>query len=277
MQRTIEYELTTSTASVAVRSFYYNRPAVDVLTHYDDRYFMNVALGPRPPHPRGRYQEVWSERRAEQCGECVFVPKGLTLLGACDPGYHRDLVLILSPDLFTLDWRDMCDRALVEAMHVECAEMKRGIRRIVWELSNPSFNSPSVIGALCIMLAVDIERRLQSVTEGDFPKIGGLSPFRLRKIEERIHSELPIPALSELADYCGLSLRHLARAFREETGRTIGEYINVAAREKAFDLLRNSELTIGEIARQVGFSCGASFSYAFRRDTGQKPSDVRKS
>jgi AraC family transcriptional regulator len=276
VQRTIEYELTTSKASVAVRSFCYNRPAVDVRTHYDDRYFMSVALGPRPPNPRARYQEVWSERRVEQCGECVFVPQGLTMLGACDPGYERDLVLLLNSDLFTLDWRDMCDRALSEAMHVEYAEMKRSIRRIVWELSNSSFSSPMVIDALCIMLAVDIERRLQGVAEGDSRKIGGLSPLRLRKIEERIHSDLPIPALSELADYCGLSLRHLARAFREETGRTIGEYINVAAREKAFDLLRNSDLTIGEIARQAGFSSGASFSYAFRRDTGLKPSDVRK-
>jgi AraC family transcriptional regulator len=259
-----------------VRSFCYSRPAVDVETHYDDRYFVNVALEPRPSNPRARYQEIWSERRAEHIGECVFLPKGLTMLGACDPGYQRDLVLLFEADLFTLDWHDMCDRALVEALHVECVEIKRCARRIVWELSNPSFNSPIVIDALCIMLAVDIERRLQGVSDGDARKIGGLSPLRLRKIEERIHSDLPIPALSGLADYCGLSLRHLARAFREETGRTIGEYVNLAAREKAFELLRNSDLTIGEIARQVGFSSGASFSYAFRRDTGMKPSDVRK-
>jgi AraC family transcriptional regulator len=126
------------------------------------------------------------------------------------------------------------------------------------------------------LVAIDIQRRLQGLDQSGDRKIGGLSPSRLRKIEARIHSDLPIPALSELADYCGLSVRHLARAFREETGRTIGEYVTTTAREKAFELLRKTDATIASISKQVGFSSAASFSYAFRRDTGLKPSDVRK-
>jgi AraC family transcriptional regulator len=259
-----------------IRSLCYTRPATDVQTFHDDSCFLSYTLEPRPGNARGAFREVWTDGRSEQCGDIVFVPKGIRLVAACDAGHQRYLALNLAADLFSVEWPALGDRALVESLSLECPDVKRGLRRLVWELVNPSLTSPIAIDALSTMLAVDIERRLQGLNQENGRKIGGLSPVRLRRIEARIHSDLPIPALTELADHCGLSLRHLARAFREETGRTIGEYVNTAAREKAYRLLRSGELTIGAIARQVGFSSAASFSYAFRRDTGTKPSDVRK-
>lgn len=277
MERTIEQALATEHAAAEIRSLAYVRPATNVQTHYDDSCFISFTLEPRPSNSRGSYSEVWSPARAETVGDILFVPNGFTFVASCDAGHQRYLALNLAADLFTLEWENLCDRALLETVSLECPEVKRGLRRLVAELSNPCLTSPMAIEAQSSLVAIDIQRRLEGIEQATTErKIGGLSPARLRRIRERIHSDLPIPALSELADYCGLSIRHLARAFREETGQTIGEYVTTAAREKAFDLLRNSEVTIASIARQVGFSSAASFSYAFRRDTGLKPSDVRK-
>ena len=276
VERLIEYALKTNKASIEVRSLDYRRPAANVQTHHDDSCFVSFALEPRPGNAKATYQELWSPKRTEACGDIVFVPSGMTLVASCDAGHQRYLALNLASDLFSLDWARLPDRAIVETLSVEGADVKRALRRLLSEISFPTLGSPIAIDALAILLGIDIERRLMDLDREADRKIGGLSPSRLRKIEDRIRSDLPIPALSELAAHCGLSVRHLARAYREETGRTIGEYISSVARERAFDLLRNSGDTIGTIARMVGFSSAASFSYAFRRDTGMKPSDVRK-
>ena len=276
MERHIEYALKTEKAAIEIRSLDYARPATNVQTHHDDSCFISFALEPRPGNAKGTYQEIWSPRRAEACGDIVFVPSGMTLVASCDAGHQRYLALNLAAELFSLDWPGLGDRAMVETLSLECAEVKRALRRLVLEISSPTLASPMAIDALAILLGIDIQRRLRGLDPDAERKIGGLSPSRLRRIEARIRSDLPIPALSELASHCGLSVRHLARAFREETGRTIGEYINSVAKERAFEMLRNSNDTIGSIAKQVGFSSPASFSYAFRRDTGMKPSDVRK-
>jgi len=275
-ERIIEHALVTPKAKMEIRSFAYVRPATNVQTHNDDSCFISFTLEPRPTNARGSYQEIWNSARSEVCGDIVFVPPGMTLVASCDAGHQRYLACNIAAELFSLDWRNLGDRALVETLSLECAEVKRGLRRLIHEISNPSLTSPLAIDAASALVAIDIERRLLGLDVGADRKIGGLAPSRLRKIEARILSDLPIPALTELADHCGLSVRHLARAFREETGKTIGEYVGTAAREKAFRLLRSTDTTIGEIARLVGFSSAASFSYAFRRDTGMKPSDVRK-
>jgi len=61
-----------------------------------------------------------------------------------------------------------------------------------------------------------------------------------------------------------------------ETGRTIGEYVTLASRERACALLSTTDLPVHAIATQVGFSSAASFSYAFRKATGIRPTDLRK-
>ena len=48
-------------------------------------------------------------------------------------------------------------------------------------------------------------------------------------------------------------------------------------RECASALLSSTDLPVSTIVAQAGFSSTASFSYAFRRATGVRPSDLRRS
>jgi len=51
-----------------------------------------------------------------------------------------------------------------------------------------------------------------------FPK-GGLAPWRERRVKELMSASLDEELLlSRLAEECGLSVRHFARAFRQCTG-----------------------------------------------------------
>jgi len=245
-------------------------------THCDDRCFISVSLGPRPPGARARFDEIWEEPRYEPVGDITFVPAGLTMIGTCDAVPFRYMACHIDADLFGLDWHDLGETACLESLKLGSPEAMRGLRRIYRETADPSLASPLALEAAAILVAVDIQRRIRRVNRPPQRKRGGLTPARLRRIEARLNADLPLPTLAELAGECELSVRHLARAFREETGRTLGAHVTDAGRRRAFALLQHTDLPIRQIARQAGFASPASFAYAFRRATGQTPGQARR-
>lgn len=61
-------------------------------------------------------------------------------------------------------------------------------------------------------------------------------------------------------------------AFEERFGGTFSKYLLSQRMERAAALLE-SRATLGEIAREVGFSCGHALSYAFKKYYGFPPSE----
>jgi len=104
---------------------------------------------------------------------------------------------------------------------------------------------------------------------------GGLAPWRLRAIEERLENVTRAPTLSELAGICKLSVRQLSRGFRASRGLSIGSYVA----EKRFEHAKR-RLAMGEsvksVAYALGFASPSSFCYAFRRLTGFAPAEFRR-
>lgn len=82
---------------------------------------------------------------------------------------------------------------------------------------------------------------------------------------------------AEIEKVCGLSYKYAGTLFKEVTGRTIKEYQYMLRLELAEKYLRETDIQIGEIARQTGFSDVFYFSRIFRREKGCTPSEYRKS
>src|SRR3546814_11482944 len=68
--------------------------------------------------------------------------------------------------------------------------------------------------------------------------------------------------------------RTLLRRLREEN-TTFQEVLDSLREELAYDYLRRRDLTIENIAYLLGFSSSSTFSRAFMRWTGQRPSGWR--
>ena len=83
--------------------------------------------------------------------------------------------------------------------------------------------------------------------------------------------------LEELTQTAHMSRSNLMRVFRKATGQTPIEYLLRIRTQRAMELLRNSDLTITEIALEVGFNDSNYFSRQFRKITGESPRDFRKS
>jgi AraC-like DNA-binding protein len=94
-----------------------------------------------------------------------------------------------------------------------------------------------------------------------------------RHIETHFDQELSVAQLAQLTR---LSRFHFSRLFKELTGRTITEYINMTRIDKAEHLLRSTSLTVSEIAAAAGFRDIYYFSRTFKKYKNAPPSALRK-
>ena len=82
--------------------------------------------------------------------------------------------------------------------------------------------------------------------------------------------------IADLADAMHWNTRTLNRRFRAATGMTPLAYLQSLRMNTARDLLRHSNLSIGEIAQQTGLQDPSYFSKIFRRHSGMTPLHYRE-
>jgi AraC-like DNA-binding protein len=83
------------------------------------------------------------------------------------------------------------------------------------------------------------------------------------------------PNAAAIARALGLSERTLRRRLRAH-GTSLREIAHSVRLQRALTLVRNSQLTVSEMAHRCGFSDGAAFARAFRRWTGLAPIEAIK-
>ena len=79
-----------------------------------------------------------------------------------------------------------------------------------------------------------------------------------------------------LAETAGVSVRQLERLFQSHLGCTIGQHMSSLRLERARLLLRQTSLSVLEVAVASGFTSAAHFSRAYRSRYGYPPRTERK-
>ena len=95
--------------------------------------------------------------------------------------------------------------------------------------------------------------------------------FILHYMEEHYDSI----SLSERSAFFGYSERQLQRIIKKATGKTFMENIQNHRIKQAENLLKNSDLSIEQIAISVGYSSTNNFRKIFKRITGSMPSKYK--
>jgi AraC family transcriptional regulator len=109
------------------------------------------------------------------------------------------------------------------------------------------------------------------------PVVGGLSPNALRRAIERLRSDSDADvSLAALASDAGLSRFHFCRAFKESTGLSPHAWLRQQRLEQAKTMLRDPTMSVASVAAALGYASQTAFAAAFRRLTGQTPSDWRR-
>ncbi|KQN97714.1 response regulator transcription factor [Paenibacillus sp. Leaf72] len=84
-------------------------------------------------------------------------------------------------------------------------------------------------------------------------------------------------AMDEMAHRLNLNPSHFSRIFKQETGETFVEFVTRTKMEKAKELLNQSDMTVVEIAEQLGYEHTSYFIKLFRNASGMSPNEFRKS
>lgn len=96
-----------------------------------------------------------------------------------------------------------------------------------------------------------------------------ISEIVLDKLEDKL-------SLSYISKRLNMSKEHLCRLFKEETGMTVGEYIQREKIRHARSLLRDNSMNIKEIAYHLNYSSPSQFNRQFKKETGMTPTEYRQ-
>lgn len=94
-----------------------------------------------------------------------------------------------------------------------------------------------------------------------------------RYVEQHYRSNVTLESLSEAFYY---SPNYLNQIFKQETGRTILDYVTRFKMEKAKEMLADDQYKLYEIAEQLGYQHTAYFSSLFKKYMGFTPKDFRR-
>lgn len=150
------------------------------------------------------------------------------------------------------------------------------MERLRDELTSPQA-SPLILQGIAQIIAVHLARNYGVTDEESRSVSPSLPGFKLRKITDWMAEHVAEDFnLAELAAQAGLSKFHFQRLFKSAVGVSPSRYhINLRMNE-ARRMLRETKMSVIDVALEVGYSDPSHFARLFRRETGLSPSDYRR-
>ena len=96
----------------------------------------------------------------------------------------------------------------------------------------------------------------------------------VRLIQEQYKQ--PGLSLGDLAGQLNVSIWHLSRLFKEQTGFSVKQYVRGVRMSKAEGLLVSTMLSIKEVAAAVGYNYASDFDHHFKKTHKMNPGLYRK-
>jgi AraC family transcriptional regulator len=218
-------------------------------------------------------------------GKLMFFPKGVPFRTRAfmHSEQNRNLICYFENDLDDMISGAACEwngSQLEHYLDINCGRIDVAMQRLVHEMTRPGFASEVMLESLVMSIAVDLTRYLKGLSQDqeelDPNRIKGLSDVNLRRITDYIMSAREgVPTSAKLADICGMNPSSFRQRFKIATGKSIHAYVEEVRLGRAKAFLTNTEMSMKEIAYELGFTHQATFTSSFRRATGVTPSGYR--
>lgn len=219
-----------------------------------------------------------------------FSPKQVTILEQGDFAPSTGWVLFVHPDFLRnyplyqkIKSYGFFDYAVNEALILSDDEQK-SIETIFAQIENEAnlpiddFSQDVIISNIDLLLTYCnryynrqfITRRSENSTLSD--KVETILKAYFETAREK-----GLPTANFLASQLNLSPKYLSDCLKQQTGQTTQQLIHDKLIEYAKDILTTTELSVSEIAYQLGFEYPQSFSKLFKSKTAQTPLKYRQS
>lgn len=158
----------------------------------------------------------------------------------------------------------------------------KGFELGVCDYITKPWHPPEVIARLRVHIA--LHRRLRETSATQLPEPLISAGPEMNRAEQRVYKAQQLylqaidttPTLTDIAHSIGTHARQLAEDFRQVTGQSAQHWLREKRMKRACELLLTTEMDIGRIAEQVGYTSAAAFSNAFREYFSLSPSEYRR-
>jgi AraC family transcriptional regulator len=148
---------------------------------------------------------------------------------------------------------------------------------LIAEMQSSVIANPLFVNGLLESLTVHLLRQYADARPKIKLRSTLLPTWKLRRVLDHMEAHLAEPFdLDCLAALCGMSRFHFSRLFRTTTGQTPSGWFMQRRVQKASEMLRKTNLSIIEIALEIGYDNPSHFAQVFRRVTGVSPRNFRK-
>lgn len=111
-------------------------------------------------------------------------------------------------------------------------------------------------------------------TEGEHSRHSDEDIVRLQYwLKENFNQQIKAEAMAKML---GISVRTLNRRFKAATQQTPRGYVHKIRLEQAKELLKQTDLSVADIAEQTGFNDTSHFCFSFKQFTSVSPGDYRE-
>ncbi|MFC4732255.1 AraC family transcriptional regulator [Salipiger abyssi] len=237
-------------------------------------------------------------------GDCVILPRGRAfLLSARQGGSAADAAEIYAPvghghtavfngggDFFMTSSRFLISGTVAETLlstippvvlvrsDKEREAVRWSVERIAEELRNPQPGSAASIEYLSHFVLAQLMRA--HLSEGRIEPAGWLAAFADPQIYAAVAALHEDPArnwsVTELAGKAGMSRTSFATRFKSRMGISPIGYLTRWRILIASHRLCHTDLSLGQIAHEMGYGSESAFSVAFKRETGKSPRQFAK-
>ncbi len=254
-------------------------PEIIALGAYDASLIHKNAL--ETPPRRVRMYEIETILEDGGCsyidGREYPIKAGSVLIGK--PGQMRHTVLpfkCLYLHLMVDDAElDECLRTMPDVYQPTSAALSESLERLISAYTLPQTDAGMQVAAeLCTLLSRLIHDTRLSATAS---RSGGKHAEAVERAIEFMDAHFcQNMTLEQIADRVYLSRIYFHKLFLAATGRTPYRYLLERRLAHAQKLLMTTELSLGEISRECGFSSQSYFNQVFLRELGSTPTEYKK-
>lgn len=152
-------------------------------------------------------------------------------------------------------------------------ELRSIIKNLIIEnRKNDFYSNNCSVSWINILFATIVRNYSHTVTFGK-KNVSGTSFYEILKYIQMNYQSV---SLKSLADDFHYSQQYLSSLIKKNTGYNLTTLINKIKLSRAVDYLKNTKLTLSEIAEQVGYNSEDYFSKVFKRFYNESPQQYRK-
>jgi len=220
-----------------------------------------------------------SDRRARTAGDLAVIPAS-AVRQVRSPEPHDVLMVTVSLDVMAqtaLESGDGTPLELLPRPYHRDAQLEHICWALKAEAESNYVSGPLYGESLALALCIHLLRQ-RAVEDPWMARKGGIAPRKLRQVVDYIESNLDSPMrMASLAEVSGLSHCRFAHNFKCATGVSPYQYVLRTRLERAKRMLRQTNLSVVDVAYSVGCQSVSRFNSLFRREVGTTPSGYRAS